>query len=399
MTTTSVIALGNAIPSFLLRDASAEETATRHSNRVFVVVELEGGNDGLNTVVPYGDDLYYQNRPTLALDAAGLLKIDEHLGLNPAMRSLRGCWDDGHMTILQNVGYPNPNRSHFTSASIWQSSRLDATSSTQGWLSRIVDWNQATDSDLSSAIQCSPGSLTQALSGGRRHAATLDVLDRWQREAMRDPSIGNMDRVAQNLDMQYLNNKVADRIGAMMTSQFICSQQLNEVLRNRNASTAEYPDTEFARQLTGVAQLIRWSSGPFIYYVRLGSFDTHSQQIGTHSELLNDFATGMAAFLSDLGRSNDRERVLVMAYSEFGRRVRENFQSGTDHGAAGPVFLFGSQLRRRLHGDYSNLRDLDDGDIRYQIDFRSVYGSILKQWLGIAPIDIMPGDFAPIDIC
>lgn len=394
----SVVGFGSSMPWFLARQATAIENKATDTDRVLVVVELDGGNDGLNTVVPYGDDIYYKQRPALAIKVNKLTKLDDHLALNGNMRSLRKHWDADRMCVVQGVGYPNPSRSHFVSASIWQAARLDASNSTQGWLSRVVDLSETDRRMLPRAIQLSPGSLAQALKGGANHAATLDVLDRWQKEANRNRA--TLNEIESMEDGFAANNSTANglasRVGELMKSQFLSTQKLNAILRHDSRSTAQYPDTDFARQLRAISELLRLSVSTRIYYVRLGNFDTHSHQAESHAQLLAEFADGVAAFMDDLESVGARDRVCIFAYSEFGRRVRENFQAGTDHGAAGPVFLFGPHFSTRLHGDAPNLSDLDDGDIRYSIDFRSVYVSLLHQWLTIEPSLILGEPFPQI---
>ena len=388
------------MPWFLASQATANENKVTDSERVLVVVELDGGNDGLNTIVPYADDLYYRLRPTLALKANKLTKLNDHLALNGNMRSLLGHWDAGRMSVIQSVGYPNPSRSHFVSASIWQAARLDASNSAQGWLSRVVDLSATGGQMLPKAIQFSPGSLAQALKGGANHAATMDVLDRWQKELARSQTSSTgiesiEDEIATN---DGITNGLASRVGELMRSQFVSTQKLNAIVRQDSKSTAQYPDTEFAKQLRGIAELLRLSVSTRIFYVRLGNFDTHSHQADSHAQLLGEFADGVAAFLDDLKLLGAMDRVCILAFSEFGRRVRENFQAGTDHGAAGPVFLFGPQFSTRLQGEVPNLADLDDGDIRYSIDFRSVYASLLQQWLTIEPSQILGEQFPQISL-
>jgi len=385
--TSAMLALGSSVPGFLAQSAVASQN-DKSTERILVVVELTGGNDGLNTVIPYTDDVYYRSRPKLAIPKNKVLKLNEDLGLHPSLKPFNEMLDDQMLSIIQSVGYPNPVRSHFRSHSIWASGELQATSLTQGWLSRYVDAATPVKSLDAPAIQIGGSSVAQPLSGGKFHAPSFDNMEQLHRR-IGVPTHANPDEQRAKLD-QVLGEQVGDPtslrnyIQETTVLSFASSKRLHGLLdaKNDNAGS-RYPNTEFARRLSLVAQLLKAELETHVYYVRLGGFDTHSDQSIDHSVLLQTLSGGLRAFFRDLQASGESDRVVALVFSEFGRRLKENFQGGTDHGTAGPVFLAGPAAKTGLHGGPPNLVDLDDsGDPKFEVDFRSVYSHLLTKWLG-----------------
>jgi len=399
----AVLACGNAIPAFLARSAHAldAENASR-PERILVVVELDGGNDGLNTVVPHIDDAYYRNRPQLNVAAKSVLKIDDRIGLAPQLQGFADLLERKQLAVVQSVGYPNTSRSHFQSMSIWQSGRLDATLATEGWLSRYMDVKAPAGTLDSPAIHVDDGKLALALSGGEFQAPTVNRLERLERRLGVSSAAGAEEQRTQ-LDF-VLGQQRGDPGSPLRFVQqstlvsFASSQRLREMIRMAKSAPAVYPGYGLAERLKLIAQLVKARLNTVIYYTRLGGFDTHVNQLGRHRNLLAELGGSVRAFFDDLGKAGEADRVLMLVFSEFGRRLEENAGAGTDHGTAGPVFVVGPAVRSGLHGPYPNLVDLDDGDPRHAIDFRQVYATVLEKWLSCPATNVLPQAFELLPI-
>jgi uncharacterized protein (DUF1501 family) len=394
----AVLACGHAVPGFLAHSAVAVVAGDGAARgRILVVVELDGGNDGLNTVVPYRDEVYYRSRLRLNVPAKSVITVDDHVGLNPRLRRFGGLLQDGWLALIQGVGYPNPTRSHFQSMAIWQTGRLDATLSNQGWLSRYLDATVPPGSLDARALQAGSQKLAHALSGGNVQVPTLDGLGQLRRRlglpdgagpeeqrAMLDRVLGQ-GRDETGSDREFL------RRSALVS--FANCDRLREAVNAAHASSARYPDYGLAERLKTIAHFIKAGMTPVVYYTQLGGFDTHVNQAGPHGILLAELAISTAAFFDDLKHAGEAGRVLVLVYSEFGRRLAENAGAGTDHGTSAPVFLLGPGVRGGLHGAHPDLRDLYDGDPKYTVDFRRVYATVLERWLGCPAAQVLPGAF------
>jgi uncharacterized protein (DUF1501 family) len=383
----TLLACGLSVPTFLARTANAlaADAATGNPGRVLVVLQLDGGNDGLNTVVPYGDPAYVKHRPQLHLNPNNLHKIDDRVGLHPALTGLSQLLQGGQLAVVQSVGYPNPNRSHFESMRIWHAARRDATADTPGWLARTIDHGLSRPGGDAPALHLSSNLLPQALYGSQRQVPSLVSLEQFRRRVGVPESAGAADQRAA-LD-QVAGLERGEPGGLMQFVQrtavisYTSSARLEGVLGGK-AAPAGYPDNNaLAQRFKLIAQLIKAGLGTSIYYTQLGGFDTHANQLGTHFGLLGEVGGALKAFLDDLGKTGDHKRVLVLVFSEFGRRLAENASGGTDHGTAAPVLLLGGAVRPGLHGPYPNLVDLADGDPKHGVDFRQVYATVLDQWL------------------
>lgn len=360
-------------------------------DRVLVIVNLQGGNDGLNTVVPFGMPSYYKYRPTIGIAANDVLRIDETIGLNPQLRAFKALFDQGKAAIVQGVGYPKPDFSHFRSTEIWQTAAPQTYAST-GWLGRYLDsTSSAARANLFGAVAIAPV-LPELLI-----AQNVDV-----------PAISQVqgyglasDRNAMNRDA--FHEFVADtevpfrspylaRVAEIEDHAQRGSEELPKLIAGYK-SEATYPATPLGRSLALAAQIVGTKLGTKVLYVQHGSFDTHTTQKVTQDRLLAEFSNAISAFYADLAAHGNDGRVLTMTFSEFGRRVGENASRGTDHGTAAPLFLIGGSVKGGVYGTYPALDDLDNGNLRYATDFRSVYATVIERWFDRPAAPIVAGTF------
>jgi len=388
----AVVSIGAPIPSFLLRAAAAETT---DKETVLVVVQLSGGNDGLNTIVPYEDPNYRKSRPKLAIPAADVLKIDDALGFHPAARGLADLLQGGQLAVVQGVGYEHPNRSHFESMDIWHTCHRKGSPRSTGWLGRYLDATRSHTHRDAPAVHLGPEKQPLALIASDVRVPSISSLDRFR---LQDG--GNQD--VRSTINAIANAKRSDQDGLLgfiqsSTAAALEASERVEQARKDYQTPIVYPDQPLAEKLRTVAQLVDAGLRTRVYYVTLDGFDTHSQQAPAHTALLGQLGGAVSAFLQDIAHHGHAERVLVMAFSEFGRRVQENASEGTDHGAAAPMFLAGKKVRAGLIGQHPSLSDLDDGDLKFHTDFRQVYATLLERWLGWPSQDVLGGEFATIE--
>lgn len=361
------------VPSFL-KGYVNENGARSRSGKVLVVVQLSGGNDGLNTVIPYGNDIYYKSRPTLAIPKQKVIKLNDELGWNPNLKALRSIYDQGQMSILNSVGYPNPDRSHFRSMDIWHTASDSSEFLSSGWIGRYLD-NHCSGCDIPHYALEMDDTLTLALKG-IEHSGF---------------AVGDINRLKKTNDNQFLKTLAQapheeEENVAYLYKTMIDTQSSANYLHKKSRvhkSKVNYPRNGFAKDLKQISELITADSDTRIYYVTLSGFDTHANQQNQQGRLLKQYAEAMAAFVKDLKQNNLLDDTLIMTFSEFGRRVKQNGSRGTDHGTANNVFLMGGNLRKKgFYNDAPDLANLDKGDLKYQIDFRSIYANILEDWLG-----------------
>lgn len=388
--TSAVVSIGWTAPQFLLQAGAAD--AKPADETILVMVQLSGGNDGLNTVAPFKESAYRKARPTLAVQANDALKIDNSYGFHPAARGLSNLLESNRLAIIQGVGYANPNRSHFESMDIWHTCQRKTTFRNDGWLGRFLD-NTRTDDVLDiPAIHLGHEKQPLALSS----------------QNIRVPSVTSLDRFRLNDSAEQLRKTVtnigksaapgADLLGFVQTSTgsaLSASEQI-EAASGQYKTGITYPDSGLAQKLKTVAQLIDSGLKTRIYYVTLDGFDTHSRQAPAHEALLRELSGALDAFVRDLDEHGHGDRVLTMSFSEFGRRLQENASEGTDHGAAAPAFLAGNRVKSGLIGKHPSLHDLQDGDVKFHTDFRQVYAIVLDQWLGVESPPILGGKFSPV---
>jgi uncharacterized protein (DUF1501 family) len=400
----TLLACGATVPTFLARSAHAlaDGPGRDDDGRILVVVQLDGGNDGLNTVVPHGDDLYHKSRPKLALKARDLRPIDEHVGLHPSLDGFARLREDGRLALVQSVGYPNPNRSHFESMAIWHTARAEPGREEPGWLARAMDAGPAAPGGDAPALHIAAETLPQALRGGQQYVPSLATVEQFRRR-LGVPEDGGADEQREVLDRiagqgGSGENPLLQFVARSTMVTYASSARLEKVLHDDDEG-ARYPDSYgLARRLRLIARLIRSGLSTPIYYAQLGGFDTHAEQLNRHSGLLRELGSSVRAFLADLDRSGDGDRVTVLVFSEFGRRLGENASAGTDHGTSAPVFLLGRPVRGGLHGPYPDLSNLKDGDPEHAIDFRRVYATVLERWLKV-PAEASRGEpFEPLPL-
>ena len=398
----SLLACGLSVPTFLARTANALAASSARGGRVLVVLQLDGGNDGLNTVVPYGDDNYRKHRPHLQVPKNQVRRIDDRMGLHPALAGLEQLLQKGRLAIVQGVGYPNPNRSHFESMAIWHAGRLRPDANRPGWLARALDEGLSRPSGDTPALHVSDELLPHALYGGQHQVPSLLDLGRFRRRLGMPEGAGTMEQRAALDQVAALDRgspgSLLQFVQRSTVLSYTSSDRLEHALRGQ-AATARYPDNNgLGQRLRLVAQLIQAGLGTSIYYTQLGGFDTHANQQGTHFGLLREMGDALQAFLDDLSASGDARRVLVLVFSEFGRRLTENASGGTDHGTAAPVFLLGGGVRPGLHGPCPNLADLADGDPKHAIDFRQVYATVLDGWMACPSQAVLGEKFHPLSV-
>ncbi len=373
--------------------------------RILVVVQLGGGNDGLNTVIPYGDPEYFRARPQLGLRApnspAGpttALHLDENagLGLHPSLTGFKSLYDAGQLSIVQGVGYPNPNRSHFTSMDVWQTGRLDAKGN--GWIGRYFD-NACNGTPISEGAISVGRTAPLAMQGDVQKPISFEnpALFRWLgedlHESMKAPydainRAGALPNAGDDTQKSFLMRTALD-------AQVASARILAAVAK---PSLVNYPQHALARQLRTVGAMIRDGMPTRVYYTSMGGFDTHGGQAGSHANLLRQVSESIVAFQADLKEQGHEGRVITMVFSEFGRRVKQNGSNGTDHGTAAPMFVIGSRVKPGIVGRHPSLADLDQGDLKFGIDFRSVYASLLSDWMTAPAEQILRGSYANLGL-
>jgi uncharacterized protein (DUF1501 family) len=374
----SLFALAPAVPLFIARTARAA-TADKNGH-VLVVVQLDGGNDALNTVVPHADPGYEKLRPTLRVAKKDLVKLTDTLGLHPALKPLGKLLDAGHLAILPGVGYPNPNRSHFESMAIWHTARFDDEElRSYGWLGRALDPSAGTAYMVGGAV---PTALR-----GRRSSAV--ALARIEDILLADPAAAR----------HSAGPEANDDLLAFVRRQAVDAQVAADKLARLNGADggARYPGTGLAVRLKLMARLLKADLGARVFYTAQSGYDTHANQRFTHAGLLNEFAGAVTAFFDDLQAAKLAERVTLIAFSEFGRTIKENGSAGTDHGTAGVVFVAGPGVAGGMLGSMPNLTELDRGEPKMTTDFRRVYATVLNNWLGL-PTDGLGGTFEALPL-
>lgn len=397
----TILAAGATVPTFLNRTAFAigrpfDQLLTGQASgvdgKILVVVQLSGGNDGLNTVVPFADDAYYRVRPNLGIPADQTLKLNPYLGLNPQLAPLKELYDNGQMTLVQGVGYPNPDRSHFRSMDIWHTATTGEESITSGWLGRYFDAqccgkdprDPKDDTEPNPEIGIALGDENfLAMQGERVMPLSFERPQDYRYQGPQADAFAKLN--APDGTPGDSPDTAAGELDFLTRTAMDAQVSSDRILRVTTAHqpSVEYPGGPFSDQLRTVAAMIKGEMPTRVYYVSLGGFDTHAGQQGRHDQLMRQLATGVKAFLADLQQQGNDERVLVMTFSEFGRRVAQNASAGTDHGTAAPMFFFGhhKHVNAGILGNHPSLTDLDNGDLKYNVDFRSCYAGVLQQWL------------------
>lgn len=411
------------MPLFLERtfgemDASARDLAVQAASgkddEILVVLQMAGGNDGLNTVVPYTDEAYRKARPTLAKSKKDLIQLQDGLGLNKNLKGLAGLYDEGELAVVQGVGYPNPNRSHFVSTSIWETADPNNRSNT-GWLGRYFD-NQCEGHDPmigvslrktqpesfgaveNSGISLSAPELYRWIHGGDELATAEEVFAGLNAPEMMDLSGGAAGDSIKEVGGQggIVAEDNASYLERVALSAQVSSDEVVKLARKHN-SKANYPASQLGQGLSLVGRMIAGGMPTRVYYVNHGGFDTHRQQEGRHDQLLAQMDGALKAFFADLKAQGNYKRVTVMTFSEFGRRVAQNASGGTDHGQGSCLFVAGGGVKGGLYGQHPSLTDLNRGDLKFTTDFRRVYATLLDGWLKTDSSKILGKPFEGLD--
>jgi uncharacterized protein (DUF1501 family) len=400
----SLFALSSVVPNFIANTARAAEAG---KDNILVVIEMTGGNDGLNTVVPYADDLYHKARPTLAFKKDQVIKVNDQLGLNPGMRGFEQMLQKNELAIVQGVGYPNPDRSHFESMDVWQSG--DPKGKTRsGWIGRSANDLQDKKGNVP-IMHVGRNRLPLALQGSSGGAITVNSAAPYKLE------LGGGSAEQQKARKQLLTdlaepakdggNDLLDFVQRRQVQTLTTLERLEEVLKGHNSRAAQpqffngniYGANSLPQKLALVAALIQKGFGTRVFYVPYGEFDTHSMQLEGHRKNLAELADGVSNFFQQLQPGGQDKRVRVMTFSEFGRRVQENGSKGTDHGAASCLFVAGPSVKGGVIGEHPSLSDLDSGDLKYHTDFRRVYASLLDGWLGVSSTAVLGGKWEHLE--
>jgi len=377
------------IPGFL-KAYEQQGSSSSSNDRKVVIIQLSGGNDGLNTVIPYRNDLYYKARPTIAIGADKVLKASADLGFHPALQSLNALYDQGMLAVVNNVGYPNPDRSHFRSMDIWQSGSASDEYLDTGWIGRYLD-SSCQACTMHHAIELDD-TLSMALKGHNvKGMALRDVAKLYKgvhRELYQDFAREGVADSSHDTTLHYLYKTMADTASS--------AEYLHAKIRIRT-SRQVYPSNPFAAKLKSIAELIHADVDTRVFYVSFAGFDTHVNQQNQHQRLLAAYSEGLHAFVDDLGHDKMNE-VLIMTFSEFGRRVQQNGSGGTDHGTANNIFLISGSLKKKgFLNETPDLSLLDEGDLIHRVDYRSIYASILDRWLEVPSVRILGQSFTPTD--
>lgn len=367
------------MPKFL---KAFEKTATvPPGNKVMVVLQFSGGNDGLNTVIPIRNDIYYKSRPKLGIQKDIALQLTDEAGINPALPFLKELFDEGNLGIMNNVGYPNPDRSHFRSMDIWQTASDSNQYVTTGWLGRYLD-AQCSGCDKPTQALEVDDVLSLALKGENNKGL-----------ALKDPKKlfnASHEKYFKELDATHEHEAAAVDYLYKTLSETLSSADYIYQQSRRHPSSQIYPGTELGKNLKTISSLIMSDINTKVYYVSLGSFDTHVNQENQQKRLFTELNDAVSAFVKDLKSNNRFQDVTIMTFSEFGRRVAQNASGGTDHGTANNMFFIGGGLKEKgLLNAMPDLNDLNQGDLKYTVDFKSVYATMLNKWLGANDKEIL----------
>ncbi len=400
----AVVSVGAFMPTIFSRAIAAAAADKRASSaglapgKTLIIIQLAGGNDGLNTVIPYADSRYRQLRPTLGVPEGDIIHLDDHLGLHPSLKALKPAWDAGQLAIVENVGYDHPSLSHFQAMDIWQTAD-PAMGRHDGWLSTLVGGSVDSDGHPFKALSVGPA-LAPALCCPAVPPPALSAIGEYRIQP--DPRYvkGGASR-ADALNRLYASYSAPAPYAALLEATASTAEQTSKdiqdiVTQHQTAATSNYPKGGLGDGLKLLSALIARDAGLRVGYVVLGGFDTHSTQAKHHSDLLQNLADGIAAFQADLAAHGKADDVITMTWSEFGRRAGENASGGTDHGTAAPLFVMGSGVKGGIIGDPPDLSKLDNGNLHFATDFRSIYATVLENWLQADSTSILGQQFSKV---
>ncbi len=387
---------GMMIPNFLKAFERQNLGQNQTSEKVLVIIQLSGGNDGLNTVVPYRNDIYYKSRPSIAIPSEKVLKLNDEVGLNPAMESLRSLYDNGLVSVINNVGYPNPDRSHFRSMDIWQTASDSTDYLSTGWIGRYLDANCAGNCVPYRALEIDD-TLSLSMKGEKVKALAVQDPEKLYKQITGD----FMSKIAKNKpadahdNVAYLYKTLVETASS---AEFLHAKR-NAARSKIYKSNSDYPQGELGQRLKTISELIVSGMPTSVYYVSISGFDTHFNQVNQQERLLKNYADSVNIFVNDLKKNDKFKDVAIMTFSEFGRRVKQNASGGTDHGTANNIFLIGENLKRpKVLNEAPNLTDLDEGDLKFSVDFRQIYASLLQDWLKMSDKTILGKNFESLGL-
>ncbi len=371
---------------------------TTQKDPILVVIQLTGGNDYLNTLVPYGDPRYYDNRTTVAVLQDQVLPIDGHFGFNPALAPIKEMYDQGKVALINGVGYPTPNRSHFRSMDIWHTCEPDKVG-TEGWLGRVIRDLDPRSENVLTGVNFGRG-LPRALALTGVPVASVAVLETY---GVLTGITGEPDR-SEALDV--FARMYAPTVGSGPVMEYLGQTGLDalkgaDILKTAPAkyvSSVEYADTSIGQNLLGISKVLHANLGTRIFYTQHGGYDTHASQGPVHPKLWTDLSQAITDFYADLREHDTVNNVLMFVFTEFGRRVKDN-GSGTDHGSGGLSLVIGDPVKGGMYSEYPSLEegDLLEGDLHFNIDYRGIYGTIVEDWLGLDPVPVVGGSFEQLD--
>nr|MCU0706554.1 DUF1501 domain-containing protein [Fimbriiglobus sp.] len=396
--TSALLGFGASVPTFLGKTASAAPTSDKAGAKdtILVVVQLTGGNDGLNTVIPFADPEYAKLRPTLAIKKSETKKLTDSLGLHPSLGGFADLHESGNLCVVQGVGYPNPDQSHFRSMDIWHAAST-ADSLTEGWIGKAFKEKSVPGFHLADSTK---ETAPLALTGAPTRVPSITSLEDFQLKVNgADPTERERQKrlIETVSEANHNTPDLLDFVKRTATTTYASTEKLAGIGKNYTPK-ATYPTTALASRLKLAAQLIDAGVGARLFYVALDGFDTHAGQggaTGGHANLLETVGGAIAAFYKDVAARGHGERVCVMTFSEFGRRARENGSKGTDHGSGAPMFLVGGRVKAGVVGEHPSLTKLEDGNLKHHTDFRTVYAAVLNEWLGVDATKVLGKGFTP----
>lgn len=403
--TSALVSFAPAVPAMLLRSAAAASSLPAQDDTVLVLVQMSGGNDSLNTVIPYADDTYHRARPTLRAVASSAIKLDDHLGLHPKMKALARLYEQGHLAIVHGLGYPNNDRDHTGAMRDWHTARPEDSQCETGWLGRALDEVADPDDPRIYAAALGVPRHPLALNAVRTYVPAINSLDQLRLSASlpRDQgkAIGEYSqRVA--AAARSSENPLLDAAQRCTLAAYAHSRKVEELLAAGNPQQG-YPEFALARQLALVSALMQAGLGVRVFFTviggtEIGGFDNHANQMDNHGALLHELSESIAAFAEDLQHHRLLDRVLLLTFSEFGRTVHENGRRGTDHGAAASHFVMGGSIKAGMVGKHPGLTDLVQDALKVQCDFRRLYATALDRWLGWSSSEALGSGWQPLDL-
>lgn len=393
-----LVAVGGALPDYLVRTALANPAPEDGRQRVLVVVQLSGGHDALSALVPHGDPEYHKVRLATRITEGEVLRVDDYHGLHPNLAGCRQLLEEGAFAAIPGVGYPNANYSHFSSTDIWHAASPDVDHEPHGWIGRALDCGCAGNRDPLLSIAVGTGKSPRVLAGAEHPGIAFNRPESYRYAADRGDTMRR--EAYENLNAAVDGEKTNLDFIASTTVRANASSEKIRQLAAAYKPRAEYPTTGLGRNLQIIASLIAGGLTTRIFFTETGGFDTHQGQRTRHDRLMGDLNAAFSAFQKDLAVQGQADRVLTMTTSEFGRRVKENGSGGTDHGAASAQFLLGRALKPGIHGERPSLTDLQGGgggSLKHTTDFRSVYATVLEKWLDISSQPVLREQFPLLD--